>query len=122
MDIYAFCLFLIDAGGVRYAASRLSSDIIMAITTGRNSGHNPRQQLSVSNHFKIPAVPHSVCHYLEKDGRKVNSRLYFLLLIFPALNKVHLLAFVLRFLKFVGGIQPDSTSCLTELLLEKSLQ
>jgi hypothetical protein len=28
----------------------------------------------------------------------------------------------LRFLKFVGGIQPDSTSCLTELLLEKSLQ
>ena len=94
MDISAFGLFLIDAGGVRYAASRLSSDLIMAIR-GRNSGYN--KQLSVSNHFKIPAVTHSVCHYLEKDEGKVNSRLYFLLLIFPSLNKVHLLAFILVF-------------------------
>jgi len=115
-------LFLIDAGGVRYAASRLSSDIIMAITTGRNNGHNPRQQLPIWNNLKTSAVTHRVCHYLEKDGRKVNSRLYFLLLIFTALNKVHLLAFVLRFLKFVGGIQPDSTFCPTEMLMEKSLQ
>ena len=43
MDIYAFCVFLIDADGVRYAASRLSSDIIMAIR-GRNSGY---KQLSI---------------------------------------------------------------------------
>jgi hypothetical protein len=119
MDIYAFCLFLIDAGGVRYAASRLSSDTIMAITSGRNSGY---KQFPIWNHLKTSAITHNICHYIEKDGRKVNSRLYFLLLIFLALNKVHLLAFVLRFLKFVGGIQPDSTSCLTELLLEKSLQ
>jgi hypothetical protein len=121
MDIYAFCLFLIDAGGVRYAASRLSSDTIMAITiSGRNSGY---KQFPIWNHLKTSAITHNICHYIEKDGRKVNSRLYFLLLIFLALNKVHLLAFVLRFLKFVGGIQPDSTSCPTEMLfMEKFLQ
>ena len=89
---------MIDAGaGVRYAASRLSSDIIMAITTGRNNGHNPRQQLPIWNNLKTSAVTHRVCHYLEKDGGKVNSRLYFLLLIFPSLTKVHLLAFILVF-------------------------
>jgi hypothetical protein len=119
MDIYAFCLFLIDAGGVQYAASRLSSDTIMTITiSGRNSGY---KQFPIWNHLKTSAITHNICHYIEKDGRKVNSRLYFLL-IFPSLNKVHLLAFVLRFLKFVGGIQPDSTFCPTEMLMEKSLQ
>jgi hypothetical protein len=38
MDIYAYCVFLIDADGVWYAASRLSSEIIMEIR-GRNSGY-----------------------------------------------------------------------------------
>ena len=94
MDIYAFCAFLIDADGVRYAASRLSSDIIMAIR-GRNSGY---KQLSIWNHFKTSAVNiHNICHYMKKDVAKVNSRFYFLLLIFSLKNVYHFLAFILCF-------------------------
>nr|CAH0103353.1 unnamed protein product [Daphnia galeata] len=65
---------IIEGAGVRYAASRLSSDIIiMAITRGRNNGHNPRQQLPIWNNLKTSAVTHRVCHYLEKDGGKVSE-------------------------------------------------
>jgi hypothetical protein len=97
MDIYVFSVFLIDAGGVRYAASRLSSDIIMAIPRGRNNGHNPRQQLPIWNNLKTSAVTHRVCHYMEYDGGKVNWRLYSFRLLFPSLDKVNLIAFILGF-------------------------
>jgi hypothetical protein len=52
MDIYAYCVFLIDADGVRYAASRLSSEIIMEIR-GRNSGY---KELSIWNPFNTSAI------------------------------------------------------------------
>ena len=110
MDIYAFCVFLIDADGVRYAASRLSSDIIMAIR-GRNSGY---KQLSIWNPFNASAVNlHNICHYMEKDVAKLNSRFYFLLLIFSLKNVHHFLAFILGFWSLLEA------SSLTQLFVRR---
>nr|CAH0105669.1 unnamed protein product [Daphnia galeata] len=68
--VYATDDSVLIEGGVQYAASRLSSDTIMAITSGRNSDY---KQFPIWNHFKTSAITHNICHYIEKDGRKVSE-------------------------------------------------